>query len=185
MDFNVTHFLVSKTGQALASDSSPASFLDATTNRVNLNAGQIGVMQIDSYGNYAADADASGTDFLTISTSADTAPSLGNRGIKIFQGLDRTDPIGAEIGYLSSGDILYKNITSLRLLKGVSTESAQVKFFGGTVTVASTKFVFGALSATEGTRIPSLAVEADKDYSFSVRAQSAQANTLSTHGLIG
>ena len=183
MDFNVTHFLVSKTGQALASDSSPASFLDTTTNRVNLNAGQIGVMQIDSYGNYATDADASVTDFVTVPTNSDTL-TLGNRGIKIFQGLDRTDSIGAEIGYLSSGDILYKNITSLRLLKGVSTESAQVKFFGGTVTVASDKFVFGALSATEGERIPSLAVEADKDYSFSVRAQSAQANTLSPHGLI-
>jgi hypothetical protein len=187
MDFNVTHFLVAKTGQALASASSPTSFLDATTNRVNLNAGQIGVMQIDSYGNVAADADASGTDFLTIGTST-TAPDLsGNRGIKIFQGLDRTDSIGAELGYLSSGDILYKNITSLRLLKGVSTETAQAKFFGGSVSVVTDttdKFQFGALSNTDGVLVPSLTIEADKDYSFSVRVQSAQANTLSPHGLI-
>jgi hypothetical protein len=185
MDFNVTHFLVSKTGQALASASSPTSFLDATTNRVNLNAGQIGVMQIDSYGNYAADADASGTDFLTVSTSGSTAPDLtGNKGIKIFQGLDRTDSIGAELGYLSSGDILHRNITSLRLLKGVSTETAQTKFFGGNVSVSSSKFVFEALSDTDGVIVPSLAIDADKDYSFSVRVQSAQANTLSPHGLV-
>jgi hypothetical protein len=183
MDFNVTHFLVSKTGQALASATDPTSFLNATTNRVNLNAGQIGVMQIDSYGNYATDADAGDTDFVAVPTDSNTL-TLGNRGIKIFQGLDRTDPIGAEIGYLSSGDILYKNITSLRLLKGVSTETAQVKFFGGTVSVASDKFVFGPLSDTDGARVATLEVEADKDYSFSVRAQSAQANTLSPHGLI-
>jgi hypothetical protein len=185
MDFNVTHFLVSKTGQNLASDTSPESFLDPTTNRVNLNAGQIGVMQIDSYGNYGTlgDADASGTDFVAVPTDSSTL-TLGNRGIKIFQGLDRTDPIGAELGYLSSGDILYKNITSLRLLKGISTETAQVKFFGGTVTVESNKFQFGQLSGTQNVRVPSLAVEADKDYSFSVRVQSAQANTLSPHGLI-
>lgn len=184
MDFNVTHFLVSKTGQALASSSSPTSFLDATTNRVRLNAGQIGVMEIDSYGNYAADADAASTDFLTISTTAATAPSLANRGIKIFQGLDRTDSIGAELGYLSSGDILFKNITSLRLLKGVSTETAQVKFFGGNVSVSSSQFVFEALSNTDGVIVPSLSIDADKDYSFSVRVQSANANTLSPHGLV-
>lgn len=188
MDFNVTHFLVSKTGQALASASSPTSFLDPTTNRVNLNAGQIGVMQIDSYGNYLTsgsvnDPDNADTDFVAVPTNTDTL-TLGNRGIKIFQGLDRTDPIGAELGYLSSGDILYKNITSLRLLKGVSTETAQAKFFGGTVSLSSDKFVFGALSNTDGVRVATLEVEADKDYSFSVRAQSAQANTLSPHGLI-
>ena len=182
MDFNVTHFLVAKTGEALASQTAPTSFLDATTNRVRLNAGQIGVMQIDSYGNYSAtDPDSADTDFLTIPTDAN--PTLSNRGIKIFQGLDRTEPIGAELGYLSSGDILYKNITSLRLLKGISTETAQAKFFGGSVSVVSDKFQFGALSNTDGVLVPSLTIEADKDYSFSVRVQSAQANTLSPHGL--
>lgn len=169
MDFNVTHFLVSKTGTTTAASS---AVINSTTSRINLAAGQVGAAEIDSYGNLEAN-------FEDLTTTV----SLGNKGIKIFQGLDRTDSIGAELGYLSSGDILYKNITSLRLLKGVSTETAQVKFFGGSVSVASDKFVFGALSNTDGVLVPSLTIEADKDYSFSVRVQSAQANTLSPHGL--
>jgi len=172
MDFNVTHFLVSKTGTTTAA--SGATVIDSSTSRINLAAGQVGAAEIDSYGNLDAN-------FETLTGTV----SLGNRGIKIFQGLDRSESVGAELGYLSSGDILYKNITSLRLLKGISTETAQAKFFGGSVTVVSDKFAFTALTDTSGaTPKPTLTIEADKDYSFSVRVQSAQANTLSPHGLI-
>jgi hypothetical protein len=190
MDFRVTHFLSGATVTANNLQVIGAATPQTSISIVETDGTSVGV---------SANAGESGSNAVDATT------------IQIWRGLDITDPIQKELRFIKSGKIKKSNIVSLRKLAGTSTKNEMVKFIGpsmdasvttltnykGATTVDDAVVVWGnvdqvgLLIAATGFHdnfsstnpCASLNLSCGQEFSLTVRAQSARANTISPFGL--
>ncbi len=176
MDFRVTHFL---SGSALITDGNQV--IGATTP----DNGKIAVVDI------------------AVGTSENaTNNAIAGDVIQLYQALDIADPIQKEMRYIKSGKIKKSNIISLKKLEGSTSKNPMVKFIGAAIptttyaTYASTETTgwgqtndAGAVAGSSTidelmtADCSSLNIACGQEFSLTVRAQSARANTISPFGL--
>jgi hypothetical protein len=188
MDFRVTHFLSGATVTA-----NNAQVIGAATPQTSIS-----IVETDGTSVGTASNIESGSSNVVDATT-----------IQIWRGLDITDPIQKELRFIKSGKIKKSNIVSLRKLAGTSTKNEMVKFLGpkldpADVTLTNYKATTdvtgsvlawgnanqgGLLEAATGMdsiyadTCSSLNFACGQEFSLTVRAQSARANTISPFGL--
>jgi hypothetical protein len=178
MDFRVTHFL---SGTAVTADGTQVAGASSVTANalsvVQMNGSEVG---------------------LAVAGSNVTA---GCDVLQFWQGLDITDPIQKELRYIKSGKIKTSNILSVKKLAGSTSKNPMIKFLGAEITAATyadyidtskwatTTDTVGEVAASTvldslfGSNCTTLNIVCDKEFSLTVRAQSAKANTISPFGL--
>lgn len=178
MDFRVTHFL---SGTAVTADGTQVAGASSVTANalsvVQMNGSEVGLAVADS----------------NITSGCDV--------LQFWQGLDITDPIQKELRYIKSGKIKRSNILSVKKLAGSTSSNPMVKFVGasvptttystytGTSTGWAQASVTGVVAASTSidslitNDCSSLNIACGQEFSLSVRAQSAYANTISPFGL--
>jgi hypothetical protein len=191
MDFRVTHFL---SGTALTGNDKQVAGL-ASTDVTDVALGSISIVEMNGSG-------------VGTSVSGNNLTS-GCDVVQFWQRLDPSDPIQKELRYIKSGKIKTSNIISVKKLAGSVTKNEMVKFLGPKldstdVTLTNykaTTSVGGSVLAWENANQGGLlatatgmdAIYADtcsslnfacgQEFSLTVRAQSARANTISPFGL--
>lgn len=192
MDFRVTHFLSGATVTA-----NNAQVIGAATPQTSISIVEV---DGDSVG-LSANAGESGSNAVDATATA----------IQIWRGLDITDPIQKELRFIKSGKIKKSNIVSLRKLTGTSTKNEMVKFIGPSMDSSVTTLANYQATTSVGDAVAawgnadqlglldsatafdtnfsatnacaSLNLSCGQEFSLTVRAQSAHANTISPFGL--
>ncbi len=156
MDFRVTHFL---SGTSVTADGTAVLGETSVTN------GAISV--IDP------------TTGASVLTSAGSAAAL-----QIVQGLDTTDSIQKEMRFIKSGKIGPGKAISIKKLTMSSDANPMVKFIGADVDAPDWATYDGGLDeAVVVQNCSTLNIACGQEFSLTLRAQSAHANTISPFGL--
>jgi hypothetical protein len=188
MDFRVTHFL---SGTAVTADNAQVAGASSVTANalsvVQMNGSEVGVSVAGS--NVTAGCDV----------------------LQFWQGLDINDPIQKELRYIKSGKIKRSNILSVKKLAGSTSKNEMVKFIGPSMDTSVTTLANYQLATEVGDAVAvwgnadqvglliaatgfdtnfsstnpcaSLNLSCGQEFSLTVRAQSALANTISPFGL--
>lgn len=193
MDFRVTHFL---SGTALTADNKQVAGL-ANTDFTDVALNSLSIVEMNS---------------TNIGTSVSGANiTSGCDTFQFWQRLDPTDPIQKELRYIKSGKIKKSNILSVKKLVGSTSKNEMVKFIGPSMNSSVTTLAnykdstsvgnsvaawgnadqLGLLDTATGfetnfsgtNTCASLNLACGQEFSLTVRAQSALANTISPFGL--